>query len=107
MAVRPPQQDGDEPDSLEFGIAALSPHLSEADVSFPATSDEIVRALGDPAIPYDANGNTIALSTALEAVEQRRFDSKRDLLDALHPVFEQYRSSAGGLFAQLRSLLPF
>jgi len=107
MAVRPPQQGGDEPDSLQFGIAALTPYLSEADLSFPATSDEIVRALGDPEIPFDANGNSVALSEALEVTGSSRFDTKRELLDALHPVFEEYRASSGGIFSQLRALLPF
>jgi hypothetical protein len=107
MAVRPPQQDGDEPDSLEFGIAALSPHLSESNLTFPATADEVVRELGDPAIPYDANGNTVALSEALGAVRATEFDTKRELLDALHPVLEEYREAGGGILSQLRALLPF
>jgi hypothetical protein len=107
MAVRPPQQDGDEPDSLEFGIAALSPYLSESDLVFPATAEEVVRELGDVAIPYDANGNTVALSEALSAVRASEFDTKRELLDALHPVLEEYRESGGGIFSQLRALLPF
>jgi hypothetical protein len=107
MAVRPPQQDGDEPDTLEFGIAALSPHLSKADLTFPATTDEVVRELGDPAIPYDANGNTVRLSEALGAVRASRFDTQRELLDALHPVLEEYRESGGGILSQLRALLPF
>ena len=107
MAVRPPQQDGDDPDSLEFGIAALSPYLSESDLTFPATAEEVVRELGDVAIPYDANGNTVALSEALSAVRASEFDTKRELLDALHPVLEEYRESGGGIFSQLRALLPF
>ena len=107
MAVRPPQQDGDEPDSLEFGIAALSPYLSESDLVFPATAEEVVRELGDVAIPYDANGNTVALSEALSAVRASKFDTQRELLDALHPVLEEYRESGGGIFSQLRALLPF
>ncbi|RLM57162.1 hypothetical protein DVK02_05050 [Halobellus sp. Atlit-31R] len=107
MAVRPPQQGDDEPDSLEFGIAALSPYLSESDLTFPATADEVVRALGDPAIPFDANGNTVSLSEALTSVGETEFDSKRELLDALHPVLEEYRESGGGIFSQLRALLPF
>jgi hypothetical protein len=107
MAVRPPQQDSDEPDSLEFGIAALSPHLSESTLTFPATAQEVVRALDDPAIPYDANGNTVALSEALSTVRADEFDTQRELLDALHPVLEEYRESGGGIFSQLRALLPF
>jgi hypothetical protein len=107
MAVRPPQQGGDEPDSLEFGIAALTPHISDSDLTFPATSEEVVRALGDPEIPYDASGNTVPLSQVLSAVGTSRFETERELLDALHPVFEEHRASAGGLFSQLRALLPF
>ncbi|MGQ4554969.1 DUF5789 family protein [Halobellus sp. GM3] len=107
MAVRPPQQGGDDPDSLEFGIAALTPYLAESDITFPATTDEIVRALGDPEISCDASGNAVALSTALAAVEASQFDTERELLDALHPVFEEFRTSGGGIFSQLRALLPF
>lgn len=107
MAVRPPQQDGDEPDSLEFGIAALSPYLSESDLTFPATADEVVRELNDPAIPCDANGNTVSLSEALGAVRTTQFETQRELLDALHPVLEEYRESGGGILSQLRALLPF
>ena len=44
---------------------------------------------------------------ALAAVGSSQFDSKRELLDALHPVFEEYRASGGGIFSQLRALLPF
>ena len=45
MAARPPQQDSSSPDAVEFGIAALVGHLDHADLEYPATSDEIVRAL--------------------------------------------------------------
>jgi mannose/cellobiose epimerase-like protein (N-acyl-D-glucosamine 2-epimerase family) len=108
MAARPPQQDTSPPDAVEFGIAALDGHLDEAEVSYPATRDEIVRALGDPEVPYDAAGNTVALSEALERLPKRTFDSRSELLDLLHPVFEEYRVSSGGsLLGRLRSLLPF
>ncbi|WP_338738107.1 hypothetical protein [Haloplanus salilacus] len=108
MAARPPQQDTSSPDSVEFGIAALVGHLDQADLEFPATRDEVVRALGDPEIPYDGSGSAVALSEAMESLPERTFDSESELLDLLHPVFEEYRVSTGGsLIGRLRSILPF
>jgi hypothetical protein len=108
MAARPPQQDTSSPDSVEFGIAALVGYLDQAAVEYPATRDEIVGALGDPEVPYDASGNTVALSEAMDALPKRTFDSESELLDLLHPVFEEYRVSTGGsLLGRLRSILPF
>ncbi|ELZ26396.1 hypothetical protein C474_19649 [Halogeometricum pallidum JCM 14848] len=108
MAARPPPQGGDEPDTLEFGIAALAEDLSKADVSYPVTDDELVRRLDDVAVPYNAAGGTVRLSEALESVPQSRFASKAELLDQLHPVFEEYRrSSSNNILGQLRALLPF
>jgi hypothetical protein len=106
MGVRPPQDDdADEPESLAFGIAALAERLDRADVSYPVDSTELVRTLDDPAIPCDPGGKQLALSTALERVGKDRFDSEDELLDALHPVFEEYRrSTSGGLLGRLRSL---
>lgn len=108
MAVRPPQQGGDEPDSLEFGIAALNARLDESEIQFPATEDEVVRALDNTKVPYDASGNGVAIAEALSSVPSSEFDTETELLNQLHPVFEEYRSSAsGGFLKQLRSLLPF
>jgi hypothetical protein len=108
MAARPPPQDDDEPDSLEFGIAALAKDLSEAEITYPVTADELVRELDDVAVPYNAAGGTVRLSEALESVPQSRFASKAELLDHLHPVFEEYRRSASNnILGQLRALLPF
>jgi hypothetical protein len=108
MAVRPPQGDDDEPDAIEFGIAALDARLDAADLSFPATADEIVQRVPNTDIPYDASGRTVPLGEALERVPQQRFESESELLDVLHPVFEEYRVSASnGIFTQLRDLLPF
>lgn len=105
MGVRPPQDDADEPDSLAFGIAALTERLDRAEVSYPASSEELVGALGDPEIPCDPAGKGLALSAALERTEKNRFDSEDELLDTLHPVFEEYRrSSSSGLLGRLRSL---
>jgi len=108
MAARPPQQDSSSPDAIEFGIAALVGHLDHVDIEYPATSEEIVRALGDPEIPYDASGGAVALSEALGQLPARSFDSKSELLDMLHPVFEEYRvSSSGSILGRLRGILPF
>ncbi|SDZ77359.1 hypothetical protein SAMN04488065_0204 [Haloplanus vescus] len=108
MAARPPQQNTSSPDSIEFGIAALVDHLDHADIEYPATSDEIVHELGDPAIPYDGASNTVAVSEALDQLPKRTFDSESELLDTLHPVFEEYRVSSGsGFLGRLRGLLPF
>jgi hypothetical protein len=108
MAARPPQQDSSSPDSVEFGIAALVGHLDQAELEFPATRDEVVRALGDPEIPYDGSGSAVALSEAMESLPKQRFDSESELLDLLHPVFEEYRvSTSGSIIGRLRSILPF
>ena len=109
MGVRPPpSDDGDEPDVVTFGIAALDAHLEEAQVAYPVEAETLVRELGDPKIPYDVGGRTVALSDALSETHFTRFETEQELLNALHPVFESYREQAGsGLFAQLRSMLPF
>lgn len=110
MAARPPSgDDTDEPpETLAFGISALDARLSEAELSFPATADEVLAALDDPEIPYDTADNTLRLSTALSDVEHREFETEMALKEAVHPVYEQKRRSAGGsLVGQLRRLLPF
>lgn len=104
----PPSDDGDEPDTVTFGIAALDARLEEADIHYPTDAGSLVRELGDPQVPYDANGSSVALSEALEETHVSRFETEQELLNALHPVFERYRErSAGGILAQLRGLLPF
>ncbi len=109
MGVRPPQQDGDdEVATVAFGIAALDEHLDDADVTFPTTGSELVARLDDPSVPYDAGGNEIALSTALEETHADEFETRQALLNALHPVFEANRERANNsIVGQLRSLLPF
>ena len=108
MAVRPPQENSSEPDTIEFGIAALDARLDAASVEFPATADEILRDVNDTDIPYDAAGHTVALSEAMDRLPRSQFESETELLDMLHPVFEEYRSSASGSFLkQLRDMLPF
>ncbi|MFB6301596.1 MAG: hypothetical protein ABEH78_01860 [Haloferacaceae archaeon] len=108
MAVRPPQGEGSDPEAIEFGIAALDARLDRADVAFPATGEELVRAMDNPEIPYDAGGNTVELDEALAALPDDRFESESELLDRLHPVFEDHRErAASSIVAQIRALLPF
>lgn len=108
MAARPPGDDGSaEPEAIAFGIAALDARISESDVSFPATSDEIVDALGDPDVPYDSKGHTLTLSDALDRIPASEFDNKTELLDALYPVYDEARRGGGGFIEELRDALPF
>jgi len=108
MAARPPGGGGSsEPETIEFGIAVVGARIEEADVSFPATGAEILAALDDPEIPYDAKGRTVALADALDQLPQRRFENETELLDALYPVFDQKRQESGGFFSSLRDALPF
>ena len=107
MGVRPPQQDGSDADHIEFGIAALEPHLDDR-IEYPATNEEIIHAVGDVEVSYDASGGTVALSEMLQKAPVRQYESKRDLLDTLHPVFEEYRAAASkSFFGRLRAMLPF
>ena len=42
MGVRPPTNDtDDEPDVIDFGIAALDARLEDRDVSFPTTAGDL------------------------------------------------------------------
>lgn len=107
MARAPPSSGGD-PDLIEFGIPVLDDRIEDADLAFPATRSEVETALGPAEIPYDAAGHTVTVSAALEHVDHEAFESERELLDALHPVFEARRQRASsGLLATIRSVLPF
>jgi hypothetical protein len=107
MGVRPPQQDGNDADHIEFGIAALEPHLDDR-IDYPATDEEILASIGDVEVSYDASGGTVSLSEILDKAPARTYESKRDLLDTLHPVFEEYRAAtSNSLLGRLRSMLPF
>lgn len=93
---------------MTFGIAAVDEHVTDADPTFPITARELVRVTGDPSIPYDAAGNEVRLSDALDQLSRDRFETEAELLDHLHPVFERYRErAAGSVVARLRLLLPF
>lgn len=108
MAVRPPNGGSSEPEAIEFGIAALDARIDEADVSFPATDEEILDAFEEPKVPYDAAGHTMDLARAFERVPAEEFESETELLDRLHPVFEERRANASvGVFERLRELVPF
>lgn len=107
MGVRPPSNDDtDDPDIVAFGIATIDARLEDADLAFPATAEEIHEGLGGGEVPYDAKGRTIALETALERADRSEFETRQELLNDLHDVFETRRANAGGLLAQFRALLP-
>ncbi len=109
MGVRPPSSgDDDEPESVEFGIAAVDARLKDADLSFPATKDDVAAELGHKQIPYDVHGNDVALGEMLAEVDTAEFRSRQELLNDLHGPFEEYRrNNSGGVFQQVRSMLPF
>ena len=108
MAARPPGGGGSsEPEAIEFGIAVLGARIEDADVSFPATGEQILDALGDQEIPYDAKGRTVTLSAALDQTPKTRFENETELLDALYPVFDRKRREGGGFLSSLRDALPF
>lgn len=109
MAVRPPQQQSeDAPDTVAFGIAAIDGYLNETDMQFPASSDEILDTVGDRDVPYNVAGNTVKLSTVLEAVNKSAFDDRQELMNEMHPVFEYHREQAkSSIFTRIRALLPF
>lgn len=109
MGVRPPSSgDDEEPDSVEFGIAAVDAHLRDSELSFPATKDDIRAEIGHARIPYDVHGNDVPLGEMLAEVPAEEFDSRQELLNALHKPFEAYRrNNSNGVVAQFRSLLPF
>jgi|AntDeeMetagen681_2_1112603.scaffolds.fasta_scaffold24556_1 hypothetical protein len=108
MAARPPGNGGpSKPEAIEFGIAALGARLEEARVSFPATGEEILAAVDDQEIPYDAKGRTLDLDHVLDRVPQSEFENETEFLDAVYPVFDEARGSGNGFLRNLRDALPF
>jgi len=106
MAARPPSSDlDDEPDTVEFGIVALEAQVEKRGVSFPISTAELRAAHGDLRLAVDPSGTEMRLADALDACEQESFESKQDLLNAMHPVFEQKRDSTG-IIGRLRALVP-
>ncbi|WP_418281309.1 hypothetical protein [Halorubrum sp. DTA98] len=108
MAARPPGGGGtSEPEAIEFGIATLDARLEDADVSFPATGEEIRRALDGQQIPYDAKGRSLGIDEVLERVPQDEFENETAFLNAVYPVFDDARQDGGGFLDGLRDALPF
>ncbi len=108
MAVRPPTNDTDDPESIEFGIAAIDERLSRWDVSFPVTTAELAETYGEEQIPVTPSGKTVPFRAVLTRIETEHFDKRQELLNTLHPVLEAEREKhSGGLINRLRSLLPF
>jgi len=105
MAARPPVGDDDPPEPNAFGIAVVGNHLRDADLSYSATPEEVVEAMGDQGIPCGPNSHDVSLSTAVERTARTQFSSRRDLLDELHDEFERERRAGGGLVSWLRSLV--
>lgn len=107
MAARPPQRQTDTT-SVEFGIAALIPLLEEHNLRFPLSTERLIEQLNDPEIPVDASGQTVSLSTVLAETTQSEFESQQELLNTLHPIFEQHRQNASSsLIGSIRRLIPF
>lgn len=107
MAARPPSNDlDDEPDTVEFGIVALEARVDNRGVTFPVSAAELQAAHGDLRLAVDPSGSKIRLAEALDACDQDSFDSKQDLLNTMHPIFEEKRN-ATGILGTLRALVPF
>jgi hypothetical protein len=108
MAVRPPQDDIDDgPDTIAFGIAVLDTHLDNSDIEFPTDKETLRASLGDTEISYNAAGNTMTLDTALDSVSKDHFENEREVLNTLHPVFEERRKTGStSILARIRSFIP-
>ena len=109
MGVRPPSNDtDDDPESIEFGIAALNARVDEMDVTFPVSVDSLDAEYGDMRVPVDPSGNDVRFGDVLAECPRERFESEQEMLNVLHPIFEQKREKIGGsLIGRLRSLVPF
>ncbi|PSP93978.1 hypothetical protein BRC91_07615 [Halobacteriales archaeon QS_4_62_28] len=109
MGVRPPADDtDDEPDVIEFGIAALDATLSDAGIEYPTDVETLRSEIGHRQVPFNAAGQTITVEEALEQVPRQRFETEQELLNTLHPVFEARReATSNSLLSQLRALVPF
>jgi hypothetical protein len=109
MGARPPSDDiDDEPGTVEFGIAALEARIERREISFPVTVSELDEVYGEMRVPVDPAGNEVPLGRVLEKCNRVEFESKQEMLNVLHPIFEAERESgSGGLFGRLRSLVPF
>ncbi|WP_159900601.1 hypothetical protein [Salinirussus salinus] len=109
MGVQPPSNDVEEdPDVVEFGIAALAARVEDLEIEYPVEAETLVDRYGDIAVPVDAAGTEISVAEAVRTSGRHQFSSEQDLLNALHPVFEEKRESTSrSIIAQLRALVPF
>jgi len=109
MGVQPPSNDIEEgPDVVEFGIAALAARVEDLDLEYPVEAETLVDRHGETTVPVDAAGTEISVAEAVRASGRREFSSEQDLLNALHPVFEEKREATSrSIIAQLRALVPF
>jgi len=81
-----------EPDAIEFGIAVLDEQIGKADVSFPATAEEVRHALGDREIPYDGKGGRSR--SARRSIRCHRAGSKTRRSSSTHCT--QCSTASGG-----------
>jgi hypothetical protein len=109
MGVRPPSNDdNDDAETVDFGIAAVDARLRRTELAFPATKDDVAAELGHERISYDVHGNDVPLGEMLAEVDEQEFRSRQELLNALHEPFEEYRREhSNGIVQQVRSMLPF
>jgi len=108
MGVRPPANDGDEPDIIEFGIAALDAELSRTELQYPTDAGTVRQKIGHVEVPFDAAGHSVTVGAALDEATVDQFENEQELLNALHPVFERKReATSNSLLSQLRALVPF
>lgn len=109
MGVQPPSNDVEEgPDVVEFGIAALAARVDDLGLEYPVEAEALVDRYGEVRVPVDAAGTEISVAEAVRAAGRGEFDSEQDLLNALHPVFEEKREATSrSILAQLRALVPF
>jgi len=108
MGVRPPADNSDEPDVIEFGIAALDDRLSDVEIEYPATAREVRDAAGHITVPFDASGHSMTVAEALDEANATAFDNEQELLNDLHPIFERKREATrNSILSQLRALVPF
>lgn len=108
MSATPSRDKNNEREVIEFGIASFADELDSSTLSFPIGMDSLIEELGDPAIPIDAAGHTIPLSSALEETPSHEFESEQEVLNELHPVLESHRRHiSDGVLGSIRAFLPF
>lgn len=105
MAARPPQPTNGEREPTAFGIAVVDDHLSDVELSYPATREDVVEALDDPTIRCGPNAHEVSLSRVIQRTDRSQFESRTQLLDELHEAFERERRKGGGIVGWIRSLV--